>query len=333
MTLEDSGAGFWRPRASLEALEQRARLLDRIRHFFRQRDVLEVETPILSQAGIPSPALESFTTRYRGPALPGPTDLYLHTSPEFPMKRLLAAGCGSIFQICKVFRNGEAGRLHNPEFTMLEWYRTGFDEFRLMDEVESLLHEVLPDGVDLPRIERISYRRLFQTCAGVDGLTATVTDLQTCLGIRGIEFSTAVEGQGLDGWRDLVLTRVILPVLNDRVLFVYDYPETQAALARLREGTPPVARRFELFWRGIELANGFRELTDAAEQSRRFAVEQQQRRMQELPDVALDARLVAALQAGLPDCSGVAIGVDRLLMIVTGRNDIRDVLAFPVDRA
>lgn len=335
MRSENSGSGedVWRPAAALDTLRLRADLLACIRHFFREHEVLEVETPILSRAGIPAPCIESFTTCLDGSDNAGTATLYLHTSPEFPMKRLLAAGSGSIYQMCRVFRRGECGKLHNPEFSMLEWYRIGFDEFRLMDEIESLLQAVLPVSMVPASIKRVPYRQLFQDIAGVDGLTANVSELQACLRSHDVAFSDALLEQDVDGWKDLVLTEIIVPALADRVLFVHDYPASQAALARVDEGTPPVARRFELFWHGIEIANGFFELTDAAEQNRRFAAEQQQRRKLKLPEVVLDTRMIAALREGLPECAGVALGIDRLLMVTTGQTDIRNVLAFPIDRA
>ena len=323
----------WQPSAALSMLKQRAGLLERIRSFFRARNVLEVETPVLSAAGTPSPVLESFRALYGGPGVSQARNLYLHTSPEFAMKRLVAAGSGSIYQICKVFRNGEAGKLHNPEFTLLEWYRVGFNDTRLMDEVESFMRNMIGQQGQPAKYDRIAYRELFQRYAGVDGLEATVADLQECLRSRGLGCPAGLAATDLDGWRDLVLSEVIVPQLVDEVLFVYDYPASQAALARLRPGLPSVAQRFELYWRGLELANGFCELTSAREQSQRFTLENQQRHEQGLSDVDLDSRFLAALQSGLPDCSGVAVGVDRLLMVATGKDDIRDVLAFPIDRA
>jgi lysyl-tRNA synthetase class 2 len=333
MKLDEARDIAWQPCAALSMLTERAGLLDRMRGFFRVREVLEVETPVLSAAGTPSPMLESFRASYRGPGVPGGRNLYLHTSPEFAMKRLLAAGSGSIYQICKVFRNGEAGTLHNPEFTLLEWYRVGFDATQLMDEVEAFMRDMLARQAQPAEYGRLAYRELFQRYAGVDGLEATVADLQACLRSRDIGCPAGLAATDLDGWRDLVLSEVIVPQLVDEVLFVYDYPASQAALARLRPGSPSVAQRFELYWRGLELANGFCELTSAREQSQRFTLEEQQRRERGLPAVDVDSRFLAALQSGLPDCSGVAVGVDRLLMVATGKDDIRDVLAFPIDRA
>lgn len=329
----ESGQDAWRPVASLSILRTRAELLAGIRRFFHRLDVLEVETPALSRAGTPAPYLESFTTRDRGTQGAGDRTLYLHTSPEFPMKRLLAAGSGSIYQVCKVFRCGELGQLHNPEFTLLEWYRTGYDEYALMDEIEQLLATVVPAQKMPDAFGRMTYRQLFTEYAGVDGLTASARDLRACCKEHGVPFSDALLDLDLDGWRDLVLTEIIVPALGDRVMFVHDYPATQAALACVSDDDPPVARRFELLWHGVELANGFLELADGMEQSRRFAVEQQQRRKLNLPEVELDTRLIAALEGGLPDCAGVALGIDRLLMVITGQSDLRRVLAFPIDIA
>lgn len=324
----------WQPSATLDTLRLRARLLARVRHFFAVRDVLEVETPALSAAATPAPHLASFALDYRGPHAPADGRLYLHTSPEYPMKRLLAVGSGSIFQFCRVFRDGEAGARHNPEFTLLEWYRVGFGLDRLVDEVECLLRSVLAGVRALPAAERCSYRELFQRYAGVDGLTADMADLRACLERHGHRPPAGMTdaNDSLDGWRDLVLTHVIEPQLRGLV-FVRDYPASQAALARVIEGTPPVAARFECYLDGVELANGFHELADAAEQRRRFTAENRERSAAGLPELPLDERLLAALNAGFPDCSGVALGFDRLVMCAIGTRRIEDVLAFDIARA
>lgn len=300
-------------------------MLAAIRRFFAEQAVLEIEAPVLSGAGTPAPYLESFRTKYSGPG--GDRDVYLHTSPEFSLKRLLAAGSGPVYSLGKVFRQGEAGRLHNPEFTMLEWYRPGFDHHRLMDEVEALVRRVVPG---LPPAQRLTYRELFQRFLGLDPHRA------------GIEqFREAGSGEGLpdmgddrDGWLDLLMTHRIEPLLDPAVpMFVYDYPASQAALARIREDDPPVAERFELYCGGMELANGFHELQDASEQRRRFEAELSARRAARLDEVALDEHLLAALEHGLPDCAGVALGVDRLVMLATGASSIAEVLAFDWERA
>jgi len=322
---------LWRPSAPLEALRARADLLERIRAFFRQAGVLEVETPACSFHGNTDPAIESLATRFQGPGHGTGVPLYLHTSPEFPMKRLLAAGSGPIYQVCRVFRNGELGRLHNPEFSLLEWYRPGFDHHRLMGEVAALVCHVA--DVELPE-RRISYAELFDEGLGLDPHTADLTALRNRALELHVPGAADLDLPGRDAWLDLLLTHCIEPRLPARrMTFVYDYPASQAALARVRPGPPPLAERFELYLGGMELANGFRELADAAEQRRRFESEQAERAAAGQPSVPLDERLLAALEAGLPDCAGVALGLDRLLMWLTGVRDINQVLTFPFDRA
>ena len=317
----------WPPAASLEALRVRARVLAAIRAFFAERGVLEVETPVLSAAATPDPNIESLTTRYHGPGAPEGRTLYLHTSPEFPMKRLLAAGAGPIYQMGRVFRQGECGCLHNPEFTLLEWYRPGWDHHALMDEVAQLVRALLPDTGPA---ERLSYGEAFDRHLGLDPHTAPIAALTAAAERQGV----AAPELDRDGWLDLLLTRCVEPHLGrGGPTLLYDYPASQAALARVRPGDPAVAERFELYVDGMELANGFHELTDAAEQRRRFTAEQARRRAQGLPEVALDERLLAALQAGLPECAGVALGVDRLVMAATGAGALEEVLAFPLQRA
>ncbi len=325
----ESAEPAWQPAASPDRLRARARLFAGIRAFFQQRDVLEVETPVCSAAGTTDPAIDTLSTLYTGPLAPGGKRLYLHTSPEFPMKRLLAAGSGPIYQICRVFRDGEAGRFHNPEFTLLEWYRPGFDCHRLMDEVAALL-QTLFSG-DLAE-RRFSYAQLFQHHLAVDPHTATADHLADIARVQGIP---GVEALMLprDGWLDLLMTHCIEPKLPAGLCFIHDYPASQAALARIRPGEPPVAERFELYLDGLELANGFHELADAREQRRRFQAEVAQRQQEGRPGPPMDQRLLAALEAGLPDCSGVALGIDRLLMRLTGASHIDEVLAFPLQRA
>lgn len=304
-------------------------MLTGIRAFFASRGVLEVETPQLSRAATPDPALHSFATRYTGPGDAFGAALYLHTSPEYPMKRLLAAGSGDIYQVCKVFRDGEAGRLHNPEFTMLEWYRVGFDHHALMLEVAALISELWPGRRET---EMLSYREAFERFVGIDPHTATMTTLADCA--RGHGIATAhLTLNDADGWRDLLLTHIVEPKLGrGRLTFIYDYPASQAALARVRRGDPPTASRFELYIEGMEIANGFHELNDANEQRRRLVEQRERRRALGLPDTPLDEAFLAAV-ADLPDCAGVALGVDRLLMVIAGAQSLRDVLAFPIERA
>lgn len=322
----------WRPSAALDTLRLRARLRARVREFFAVRGVLEVETPMLSAAAAPAPHLDSLTVAYHGPHAPPSGRLYLHTSPEFPMKRLLAAGSGSIYQLCRVFRDGEAGARHNPEFTLLEWYRTGFDLPRLIDEVEALLRAVLAGLRELPQAVHRSYRELFREYAGVDGLTAGAAELRACLERHGHRPPPGMPDDDPDPWRDLLLTHLIEPRLRGLV-FVSGYPASQASLARIEAGDPPVAARFECYLDGVELANGFHELGAAAEQRRRFEAENTARAAAGRPVLPLDERLLAALAAGLPDCSGVALGFDRLVMHAAGAERIDAVLAFGIARA
>jgi len=252
------------------------------------------------------------------------------------MKRLLAAGSGPIFQIGKAFRDGEAGARHNPEFTLLEWYRPGYDSRRLMQEVEELLRAVLEPYRPLGPGLRLRYRQAFLDHAGIDPLTASAAELAARAAALGIEV-TGLARDDPDPWRDLLLSQVVEPALpRDGPVFLYDYPASQAALARIRPGQagePPVAERFELYLDGLELANGFHELADAAEQRRRFEQDNAARQQAGLPVVPLDEALLAALDAGLPDCAGVALGVDRLVMLAAGLDDIREVLAFDYGRA
>ncbi|MGM0594650.1 MAG: EF-P lysine aminoacylase EpmA, partial [Pseudomonadota bacterium] len=287
----------WRPTAPLENLQQRARILQRVRAFFAEREVMEVETPILSVAAITDPQLESFTTRYVGPGHARGLPLHLHTSPEFPMKRLLAAGAGPLYQIARVFRQGEAGRRHNPEFTLLEWYRPGYDHHALMDEVAALVAPLL--GLE-GKAERLSYREAFLRHVALDPLSASLPELRECAAAHGISgFDTESER---DVWLDLLLTHCIEPELGrEGLCFLYDYPASQASLARLNPNDQRVAERFELYYRGVELANGFHELADPSEQRTRFEAELQARAEQGMAAVPLDERLLASLEQ-LPDC-------------------------------
>ena len=319
----------WRPAASFERIKARASLLADIRSFFQQAGVLEVDTPLLSSAATPDPAIESLSTRYHGPAVSTDGLLYLHSSPEFPMKRLLAAGSGPIYQICKVFRDGEAGRYHNPEFSLLEWYRPGCDHHRLMDEVEALVQSLLP--AKRP-VVRLSYQELFERYLGLDPHLSSSADLRRVAAEQGVAGDLPLSDP--DQWLDLLLSHCIEPQLaGSGLCFVYDYPASRAALAKITPGDPPLAERFELYLDGVELANGFHELADAGEQRTRFQRELEARRRAGASLPPLDERLLAALQCCLPDCAGVALGVDRLLMHLTGAKHIDQVLAFPIDRA
>jgi lysyl-tRNA synthetase class 2 len=316
----------WRPTATVEALKRRAAVLADVRRFFEERNVWEVETPALAAAGVTDPRIEGLAVDYDGPGAPANGKLWLQTSPEYAMKRLLAAGSGSVFQVARAFRAGERGRLHNPEFTLLEWYRTGFDHHRLMDEVAALVQRVL--GERGP-VERLSYRQAFQDQTGIDPFTAEEAALRRKAAEMGL--ASALDR---DEMLDLIMGSCVAPHLGrGRLTFVHDFPASQASLARLLPGDPPVAARFELFVEGIELANGFHELSDAREQRRRFEADRGRRAAEGGAVPGLDERLLSALEAGLPDCAGVALGLDRLLMLALGADRIEQVMAFPMERA
>lgn len=315
----------WRPVALPETQRARAALLRRIREFFAGRGVLEVQTPVLSGAGTVDPNIDSWRAESAAYGT-----RWLHTSPEFAMKRLLAAGSGPIYQVAAVFRDGERGRLHNPEFTMLEWYRPGFTLRQLMEEVAVLVAPELDAQVG----EFITYREAMQREAGVDPFAADVSQLRACLAARGVSLPADRGRDDSDVWLDLLMAEVVGPKLGLRQLcFVHDYPASQAALAKLRPGRPAVAERFELYFQGVELANGFSELADAGEQRRRFARDRARRMQKRQVAPPMDEPLLAALEAGLPDCAGVALGVDRLLMLKLGLSSVAETLAFPFDRA
>lgn len=317
----------WLPTASQERLRARAKLLDDIRAFFRNRAVLEVETPYLSAGAIPDPNIESIAVVRAKNGTGVAPGSFLHTSPEFAMKRLLASGVGDIYQIARVFRDGENGRRHNPEFTLLEWYRLGFDHWQLMAEVGDLVTGLLPSAAP---IRTTSYSELFLNILDINPLEANGAELADVARRRGLDIAGTLRPQQ---WLDLLFTHYIEPELAGSAVFVHGFPAAQAALARLEPDEPRTARRFELFVDGMELANGFHELLDAEEQRRRFSNEQQLRHEAGLPEVPIDQRFLAALDAGLPDCAGVALGVDRLLMLIAGADCIDDVLAFPIERA
>lgn len=320
-------AAHWRPEASLDNLRLRAAVLAQVRAFFAARDVLEVETPLLCQATVTDLHLDSIAVAL------SPDDVrFLQTSPEFAMKRLLAAGSGPIYQLCKAFRRDECGSRHNPEFSMLEWYRPGFDDAALMDEVEALLRHVLPVAEVPPGpIERLSYRALFMRHLFVDPFE--ISDDALCDLVRQ-RVPVGAMMFSRDDALNLLMSHCIEPVLQ-QPCFVCDFPASQAALAQVMpdEYGTPVARRFELFAQGMELANGYLELTCATEQAARFGQDNRARADAGLPVNPVDTRLLEALQQGLPDCAGVALGFDRLVMLVAGADHIREVVSFTVDRA
>jgi len=320
----------WQPLASKEMIHARASLLGNIRDFFAIRGVVEVETPLLSSACVTDPNLDSIETQFRGESY------YLNTSPEFCMKRLLAQYREPIYQICKSFRDDELGPNHNPEFTMLEWYRPQFSMSELMDELEALLKD-LHEDCDKP-VQRVSYRQAFENSIGLDPHTASVAECYECALQNKIEVPAGMDGndkQLKDAWLDWLLTQSVLPGFeSDYYTFIYDYPESQSALARLEKDETGivVARRFELFYGEMELANGFYELLDAREQKNRFEKENLLRIANNKKPVQIDLHLLDALEHGLPECSGVAVGLDRLLMVLCQKGAIEEVLTFPWQR-
>jgi elongation factor P--(R)-beta-lysine ligase len=300
-------------------------MLQRTRAFFAGRGLLEVETPQLSAAAATDPHLESLVARR-----PDGTSLgWLHTSPEFPMKRLLAAGAGDIWQLARVFRGAESGPRHNPEFTLLEWYRVGWDVAALMQEVDEFLRDLAGEDRIPAETQRLTYREAFLRFAGFDPFATAAGDIVQRLAQRGVAVPAGLD-EDLAACLDLALATLVEPGLDPlRPVFVYDFPASHAALARIRPGDPPLAERFELFFGGMEIANGFHELADADEQARRFAADLAARRARGLVEPPLDRRLLAALAHGLPDCAGVALGFDRLVMVLAGASHIDEVLAFP----
>jgi elongation factor P--(R)-beta-lysine ligase len=313
--MKDEGYNIsWRPTATFENIRLRAEILAKIRAFFAVRDILEVETPLLGRSTITDPNIQSFTSQ---------ETLYLQTSPEFAMKRLLAAGSGSIFQIGKAFRNEECGRLHNPEFTILEWYHLGFDHHDLMGEMDEFLYYLL----ELPKAERLSYQQAFKKYLAIDPLSCDIQELRRVALQRGLNDFSELDQ---DGWLNILFANFIEPNLGiDRPVFIYDFPLSQAALARINENDPSVASRFEVFVNGIELGNGFHELANAIEQRQRFLRDLEKRQQLNLSQPPLDENFLAAIDY-LPDCAGVAIGIDRLLMIMVNTKNIEDVIAFPI---
>jgi elongation factor P--(R)-beta-lysine ligase len=301
-------------------------MLAAARDFFARRGVLEVETPVLSAAAVSDPQIDSLTTQVAGLGTH-----HLGTSPEYAMKRLLAAGSGDIYQICKVFRDAERGRWHNPEFTLIEWYRQGFDDAALMSEVETLIGCLLAPHRALEPAERLSYAVALERHAGVDVHRASDEDLSAAARRHGIVCRAELDR---DAKLDLLMGLLVGPRLGaERPCFVCDYPASQASLARLKPGTPPVAARFELYLGGVELANGFHELADGGEQRARFERDLALRRARGRPTAPLDENLLAALSAGMPDCAGVAVGFDRLVAVALGAPRLADAMAFTIDNA
>ena len=319
----------WKPTATHQARVARASLLKTIRTFFEDRQVLEVDTPLLSSATVTDVYLDAFHTAFDHAASGKAQTLWLQTSPEYAMKRLLCAESGPIYQICKAFRHEGQGRYHNPEFTMLEWYRPGFDHQALMDEVDALLTATLA----CEPADKLSYQHVFLTHTGMDPLCVSKPELVKALTDHKIDISSP-DALDIDSLLQLIFSMVIEPEIGtERPVMVYGFPASQAALAKINAVDPRTADRFEVYFKGIELANGFYELSDAAEQRHRFESDNQQRQSMGLPTKPVDEHLLNALESGLPDCAGVALGIDRLLMPKTGADSIETVINFPVEIA
>ena len=324
-----SETATWQPSASIPNLLKRAAIMAEIRRFFSDRGVLEVETPCMSQATVTDIHMFPFQTRFVGPGYSQGMDLYLMTSPEYHMKRLLAAGCGPVFQLCRSFRNEEMGRHHNPEFTMLELYRPCYDMYRLINEVDDLLQQVL----ECQPAESLSYQQAFLRHLELDPLSADKTQLREAAAKLDLSNIADTE-EDRDTLLQLLFTMCVEPHNGkDRPTFVYHFPASQASLAQISTEDHRVAERFEVYYKGIELANGFHELTDAREQQQRFEQDNRKRAARGLPQQPIDRNLLDALAAGLPDCSGVAMGVDRVVMLALGAESIGEVIAFTVDSA
>jgi elongation factor P--(R)-beta-lysine ligase len=310
-------------------LHLRARLYTLIRAYFAERDVLEVETPILSAAGNTDPNIQSFSTTFSGHVDAGSRERWMRTSPEFPLKRLLAAGVGDCYEMGRVFRNGEAGGRHNPEFTMLEWYRVDWDHHRLMEETIGLVEAALAMMGRRAEVWVEGYRQLFIDELGIDPMHAPIDDLRALL----VDHNINPDGLTRDDWLDLLITHRLQPTFPaNRITVIHDYPASQCALAKVRPGDPPMAERFELYLGRYEVANGYHELNDATEQRHRFERDNAVRRSRGQPEVPIDERLLDVLDA-MPDCAGVAMGIERLLMCLIGTDAIADVLTFPFSEA
>lgn len=313
---------MWQPSASIESLRQRAQFLAKIRDFFNGRGYLEVETPVMARHGTTDVYLSNIKALFRG-------ETYnLQTSPEYHMKRLLAAGSGPIFQLARVFRDDELGRWHNPEFTLLEWYQLGIEHHALMQEMDLFLQTVM----HAPPMLKKTYQQAFEEACDLNPLTASIEQLRQVLARYDLDNVLPSEEQDRDQYLFLLMSHVVEPFLGkeNAPVAVYNFPTSQAALAKINEG---VAERFEVYYQGVELANGFHELTDAAAQAKRFALDQQIRQEKGLPDAQADQYLIQALEHGLPACSGVALGIDRLLALALNKPELAQILSFDFGRA
>lgn len=323
----------WQPSMNWHNAKERAKVLSLIRSFFLARDVIEVETPLFSSATITDPHLDPFMTQFNYSAdshCSESTILYAQTSPEFAMKRLLASGYGSCYQICKALRHEQQGRYHNPEFTMLEWYRLDFNHFELMDEVEELLQLIL----NCSTVEKISYQKLFIGKINIDPLNTSRGELIAVISSAGKLSDWLEREESTDTLLQFIMAELIEPNIGvDTPCFVYDFPASQASLAKISLEDPRVAERFECYYKGIELANGFHELTDVEQQKLRFVKDNELRQQLGMDKRAIDDNFISALAYGLPECSGVALGIDRLIMLTLSANKIDDVITFPISIA
>ncbi len=318
-----SGATEWQASATNDILRSRAHMFTATRNFFHERGYLEVDTPCLLHAVAPEQHIEPFQLDYAG------RTFYLQTSPELAMKRLIAGGSGPIFQIAHVFRQEEWGKLHNPEFRLLEWYHPQWTYRELMHEVDSYVREILQNKVTLKATLFRTYQSVFSEFAEVDPFAASSEELAATVKNAAIDVS-ANKTTSRDEWLDLIFSMIIQPRLpKDTPVFIHDFPASQAALAEIKPDDPAVAQRFELLINGIELANGFQELTNAEEQLQRFLAVNAARESNQQAPLEIDLKFIAALQQGFPSCAGVAVGLDRLLMISLGLNNIQSGIPFP----
>lgn len=306
----------------------RSKVIQQVRQFFYDRNVLEVETPTLSQASIPDPNIYSLTTDIQFG--PDSKTYFLQTSPEFHMKRLLASGCGSIFQICKAFRNSEAGSNHNPEFTILEWYQLNYGIEELMTETSDLLTHLM----QTQPASKISYQAIFKQFLNIDPLNIDMKTLREFAIALDAEQYSALDFSHKDDWLNVLFANHIEPHLGtEQPTMIYHYPASQSALARINSIDSRIAERFEVFYKGVELGNGFNELTDPDEQLRRFESNNIERCIRNLPTIPIDFNFIRALKKGLPMCSGIAMGLDRIMMLITNKRHINEILAFPFEKA
>jgi len=323
----------WQPTLTWQNAQKRAQIIQQIRQFFNERNVLEVETPALSLGTVTDVHLEALTCKYhflKDSSTEHATQLYLQTSPEFHMKRLLASGYGDIFQIAKAFRHEEAGRYHNPEFTMIEWYRLGFDHFELMNEVAELLKAVL----NCPQPLQITYQQLFIEQLGLDPLTATCEQLRALINENNKLSDWLVTEPNIDILLQFIFSELIESNIGvDAPCFVYNFPKSQASLAKHCPNDERVAQRFECYYQGVELVNGYNELTDADNQLQRFQEDNENRKQFGLAEKPVDSHFMSALIHGLPQCSGVALGIDRLIMLALKAEHIEHVLSFAIENS